>query len=470
MGAKLPKPHLQLVILLAVAIVFGGGGVSAGISNLIVELAAIAVIALNRPAFARFMRATPRPVLALMACTILLPALHLIPLPPAIWMLFPGRDAVAASLTMENMSAAWFPLSLDPNRTAIALAAIITCMPFVVLSADLDDHHADWAFLPIVLLALVSVGIGAIQLANSNRVLMVDPRGVMPHQLYATFANHNASGLFFVIALIAVAGIRSRTLGRWIRTLTGKRADIEREMAFRGVIWLRLGIGAVLALCVVLSQSRSSIALLMITLFWMAWWRRAELPVVFRNSNGRISRYILISAAVVMLVGVTGIVAIGNGKISQSFSRFSDLDDARLMIWEDTTEVVKHYFPVGAGVGSFSEVFQLDESLEFVTAGRAGRAHNDYLEVAVESGVAGLGLVLAWLIWMVRAVWRGANGGDRLGITGSASILACLMLQSFVDYPLRNLALLSIAATMVGVLCRPVKTDGASGRHRAEQL
>ena len=76
-------------------------------------------------------------------------------------------------------------------------------------------------------------------------------------------------------------------------------------------------------------------------------------------------------------------------------------EDARLYLWDDAVYAAERYFPVGSGMGTFDDVFQIDESLENMSVKRAGRAHNDYLEVAIEAGLPGIILIGAWLALLV---------------------------------------------------------------------
>jgi hypothetical protein len=93
----------------------------------------------------------------------------------------------------------------------------------------------------------------------------------------------------------------------------------------------------------------------------------------------------------------------------------------------------------------------------------ANHAHNDLLEVWLETGVAGLILIGAFLIWFSRRAflaWRGASspeaGDVDRGLVRAASIVIALLLaHSLVEYPLRSTALMAIAAFSCGLLIPP---------------
>ena len=167
---------------------------------------------------------------------------------------------------------------------------------------------------------------------------------------------------------------------------------------------------------------------------------------------GRASRKVVLTGlfGVAVLVAGGGLLVNENRQIRQSLVRFDNLDDHRPHIWIDTLTAIDRFWPVGSGIGTFDEVFQIDESLEHLTPARAGRAHNDYLEIALESGVVGLALALVWMAFLcIRSVQAIREGGN---CCSAACIFALMALQSISDYPLRNQTLLCVAGLVLALL------------------
>lgn len=444
-----------LLGLFVVAVSLGGGGITVGYFNLAVQVLCLAGLGLIGPSgFARFCKSAPRGLLVLAALTIALPAIQLIPLPPAVWSSLPGRGIVSQSLALVSAQGAWMPLSVDPNRTAIALFAVLACLPIVMLCASVDRRVARLVPLALAILGLCAAVFGALQLSQGNQNLVLQPRGVIRHQLYANFANHNATGLFFVICLVCLAGIKASWLEKYFTNLRRSR-DFSDVLAAR-VRVLKLGLGLLFALCTVLTQSRSALLILAVVLVWLTVRARARIcGGVARVRAALGPRLVLVAlAGVVLLVGGAAGVA-GNRAVQNSFARFQKTDDPRLHIWNDARSTMTTYMPVGAGIGAFDAVFQLDESLEVLDPLKATRAHCDYLEALVESGVAGLLLILAWGGWIAMRTWRARRDGGQ-AVTACA-VMLCIAIQSAVDYPLRNMAMLVIAAAMIGLLARPLE-------------
>jgi O-antigen ligase len=80
-------------------------------------------------------------------------------------------------------------------------------------------------------------------------------------------------------------------------------------------------------------------------------------------------------------------------------------------------------------------------------------AHNDWLELLLETGIAGVLLAAAFLGWWglrVRAVWRAEERDPFAQAAVIAS--AAMLLHSIVDYPLRTAALSAVFAACLGLM------------------
>ena len=87
-------------MLIAICLI-GGGGVAYGLPNLLVQLTALIILALNGQPVARFVKAAPLPLVGLTIATLALPLIQLVPLPQSLFGSLPGRD-----LAMEAFRAA----------------------------------------------------------------------------------------------------------------------------------------------------------------------------------------------------------------------------------------------------------------------------------------------------------------------------------------------------------------------------
>lgn len=431
------KPNILVaVVLLIVAVFFGGGGSGAGAANLVVQLAALAALAFHRRTLIEFFCQAPRAFTAVLAVTIFLPLVQCIPLPPSVWQQLPGRDLVAESLALVGRQDDWMPFSLNVRRTFIAFLALMPPLCMLILTWRVSDADRRSLLMVLVGCCVVMIILGTQQLAFGNRQLMFYTEAVGSQDLQGTFANRNTAGLFIDVALCALIG------------LVWRSGQSPLQLSVAVVIGVLLGLG------LFLTRSRSSMALVMIpaAMLMMYLWNSRHALLAHR------SRVIVVAAAVAV-VAVFAVMVAGNARIQRSLSRFDTLQDARPGIWQDTQSSIARFWPVGGGIGTFDEVFQLDESLESLSPGRAARAHNEYLEITLESGIVGPLLVGSWIVLIGLATWRGfCKSIDRGPRVAASAAFMLLAFQSILDYPLRSQTLLCVAGLMLGILIARTST------------
>ena len=138
-------------------------------------------------------------------------------------------------------------------------------------------------------------------------------------------------------------------------------------------------------------------------------------------------------------LGVLWALWIGLDAVIGRFFNVSEDLKWRWTTWEDTLKVVKDYPILGTGLGTFSQIFPMYKS--FHIRRFVSHAENDYLQLASEVGLIGLGILLILFIFLfVRAVsgirsMSSTDSGRYIGIGGLVGILA-LMFHSMVE---RNL-------------------------------
>jgi O-antigen ligase len=131
--------------------------------------------------------------------------------------------------------------------------------------------------------------------------------------------------------------------------------------------------------------------------------------------------------------------SIGSGRIG---AHATSAVQSRSEIFATTSHAAGDFMPFGSGLGSFRTVYQLYEKPDQVTPDYVVHAHNDYAEVALELGLAGIVLMLAFLLWWVIAVWRAWRTAETGPFARAAAISsAAVLVHSLVDFPLRTAAI-----------------------------
>jgi O-antigen ligase len=125
----------------------------------------------------------------------------------------------------------------------------------------------------------------------------------------------------------------------------------------------------------------------------------------------------------------------------------------RQTMWANTAPAAVDFMPVGSGIGSFPALYASFENPSEVTTTYTSHAHNDYLEIALETGLPGVLLVIAFLFWWgsrALSIWR----SPQIDVYAAAGTVAsaALLLHSFVDYPLRTAGLSAVLAACLALM------------------
>ena len=163
--------------------------------------------------------------------------------------------------------------------------------------------------------------------------------------------------------------------------------------------------------------------------------------LLFLSRAHRIGKRHWLVAAAVALVAGSFIVWLGMSKAVERFEQLSHggiSRDVRLSIYQDTWRIVLDHPWIGTGLGTLATVYPRYAS--FYNGLTVDHAHNDYLELLAETGMAGgvCGLFfIALLLWQGFGVLQSSRGHfTRTVIAGSLAACVGLLLHSLVDFNL----------------------------------
>lgn len=441
------RPWLA-AILLAAAIVLGGGGTPAPLPEMLLQLVATLCAAVWL--FSSGLRASQtqplasRPRLAMLTAglLIIIPVLQLVPLPPGLWHALPGREAEQAALGLISQADSWRSWSLLPSRTLAALLAMAVPAMLLTMVAHLDQGGRNRLIGVIIAGGLATLLIGAVQMSGQGMNFYSSQAGM----IFGLQANHNSTADLLLMAMLATAA--------WTVRQTRNEPDPRRA----AVWWALLaGVSLLLALGVYLTGSRAGTALVLVAVL-------AQLLIVGPSRLGLSKRtlstrkLLVLAGILLLIVAAASLGAIDNSVIGQFAQRFTFNAEFRPSIWVDAWFAVRQYWPFGSGMGTFVPIFMPAERLEVLDEFVANRAHNDFLELALEAGLAGIAVlvsILAIIIVAARRAWPRAGSEERANIAFSLAALLILGLHSLVDYPLRSMSLACVAATAAGLILAP---------------
>jgi O-antigen ligase len=152
------------------------------------------------------------------------------------------------------------------------------------------------------------------------------------------------------------------------------------------------------------------------------------------------SPFALMRVGIVALIALTIIVGgiwVGAEDVVNRVSVNPSQDDSRALVWKDTWSMIRDNPLIGVGLGAFETAYPIYSHADGLYV--VDYAHNDYLQILVEGGIAG-GLIALWFLLLVfRALARSAKSRDPLlaGLAvGSGGGIISILVHSMVDFNL----------------------------------
>jgi O-antigen ligase len=411
------------------------GGSAQGIwANMILQLVGIAILTWAALAPDEEPLLPPaRQLLILALIAVALVALQLVPLPPALWTHLAGREPIANGFRILGVPTPAQPLSLTPYESLSSLLGVIPALAMFCAIARLKAYRTGW--LTTALLAGTTAGIllGALQVASSDSA--ASPWYLYPQSNFGLatgfFANANHMAILLVITLPFLGAI----LG------SAKGANKQRNSAIIAIV---AGATLVIILGIILNRSLAGYGLALPVVITTA------LLVLPPKRSLRLGALVLAALLVVAAVGAIATSATRTGELGQEATTSVESRQEMLVT---TMRAIGDFLPWGSGLGSFRSVYHLYESRDQISTTYVIHAHDDYLELALELGVAGILLIIAFLAWWARAVWRAWRDADAGIYARAASIAtAAILVHSLVDFPLRTAAIDAAFAMCLALL------------------
>lgn len=434
------RPSLALVLFACILFVLwiaGGSSRADAMGQAVTRFAAwgalIAVLLAGaRPRFDR-----DRAVWILLAAIVAVPLIQLIPLPPSIWQALPGRALLHEAVATTGQAGSWRPIALVPGATLNAASSLVVPLVVLILMGGMKEGEQAWPLGIVLLVIALSMLAGLAQFSGIevNDRLVNYEAGTTS----GTFANRNHFALLLALgcAIAPVWAFLKNDRLSW------------RVAAAAGLLPL-------FALVILASGSRAGTALggLAILFAPLLVWGQ------LRRAVRGLPRWVLPAVLGVgaCIIAVLVLISVGADRAA-SIDRAATLDvgdDMRSRGLPVVLDMIRTYFPFGTGMGGFDPLFRIHEPFELLKRTYFNNAHNDFLEIALAAGIAGIALMAAALVWWGIASFRAwkAPVSPEVLLARLGSLLLLLVLgASVVDYPARTplvMAVVTIAAVWLG--------------------
>lgn len=319
--------------------------------------------------------------------------IQMIPLPAGLVGMF--RDSLLLAGRSETASVEFASLGLGRTLEASLYVIVLLILLLALLRMPGEQLHA---LLPFLLVGVACNGVaGLIQYSAASSVAIND---LLPFTIHAGFfanRNHFTSLIYMALPFLV-----------YLATFAGAR------------LWAFLSM-FLLLLVLLAAGSRAGILL---------GFAAVILSVFFFASRSRATISSIIGFAVVL-----GIYSMGTFAMLEA----RDLTDlSRTEFARTTLEGIKDNWLLGVGYGNFQAAYQVYENPGMVFRSYVNHAHNDFLEIIFEGGIAATLLLCAYLWLLLKQLVRFRHSHFH-----KAAFLGILfiLIHSVVDYPLRTMAL-----------------------------
>jgi O-antigen ligase len=368
---------------------------------------------------------------------LLVVVIQLVPLPPPIWSALPGRDVVRDGYDILGQPLPWMALTLTPDETLSTILRLLP--PAAILAAMLfqQAYRPSWLGWALIAGTCAGVILGALQVTSGAGP--ESPWYPYPISNFGTATGSFANGNHMAILLVATIPFLFAMVANGGRD-QGKKA-LQRRSALYA---LATGLLAVILLGLALNGSLAGIGLGLPVLV-------ASAILLIRQDRQR--RW-LIAPAFLLLVAIGSIFALPVTATFRSLGADTSVESRRAVTFK-SIQAAGDYMPAGSGLGSFARVYRLYEDPAQVDRTFVNHAHNDYLELALETGLPGVFAILLFLVWWLFSAWSrwSPGAGDpfvRAATIASAAILA----HSLVDFPLRTSAIAAVFAMALAMMAQ----------------
>src|SRR5580704_11316833 len=462
-------------LTLAAALLLGGGTRGGFLSDALLQFLAIPLLLLSASRLGDLFWREPaksrqvRWEIAFCLAVLLVPLIQLVPLPPMLWTLLPHREPLIASFDglgygLSGNGLPWLPISVSPNATWLSVVALLPTLAIFFGTILLGYRERRLLSLAVVAFGIVSAFLGLLQIAQgpASRLRFFSVTNLTEAVGFFANRNHFAAFLYVVLLFAAVWVIDiGFAVGPWRdRRIFEARSILTITSSFLAIV--------ILLAAEAMARSRAGMVLTMISLVGVYGLVLTDRR---RRTLGATPMNFLFAAA------GTAFILVVQFALYRVLARFNTdpLDDLRLQFARTTIEAAWAYMPFGAGMGTFVPVYGMFEKPQDLFAhAYINHAHDDILELWLETGIFGIALMGAFVAWFVsRAIkiWRyaavGVNEFDRALARAATIAVALIVIHSFLDYPLRTAAMTAILAFACGLM---VETLGGDDRAKERRV
>ncbi|MGB9004414.1 MAG: O-antigen ligase family protein [Candidatus Aminicenantales bacterium] len=446
-------------------------------SILVIQLTAVGLaliyLAGNRDSYAPAWRKPMRGPRWLITGFFLLVLLQVIPLPAfLVKILAPGSYHFHQAYGPQSPGSAFLTISLVPASTLRAglelLAYVLAAM--LLLRVINRFRQMERMVTVLILLGVFQALYGLFELSTAQPHILFYKKLYNLDSVTGTFVNRNHLAGYLEMIIPLALGFLVARIGFFSLRVKGSPGAMREIFAHfsRKSFAVNLLLAAatvVMAVAVVKSQSRAGVFLMVLT--FLLFLEMVLFHLSYSGEGRRLARNLI---NVSFLVVVIFSLAVGMTAVMNRFLADDTLfHGGRTLFWRNIVPLVRDFPLFGTGLGTFVSVYP-----GYETAGIGmllEHAHNDYLELAAETGILGFLLLAGGIVWTLVQIFRMWRARRSLEIKGLAmgGFISCvvILIHSFTDFNL-HIPANALVFTMVLALTTAIVHRRSSTLSREE--
>ncbi len=340
-------------------------------------------------------------------------------------------------------------ITIHPDATLAALSSLLGYGAVFWLSLELgaDATRARQARNAAIAIGGVYALYGLVSFFAGNGLIPAYFGSGRMNALTSTFVNRNSYATFAGLALLCAASLfieRVRHIFSIGRPLRQKIALAVETLTYRGR-WVTAAF-LIIALALLLTASRGGIISSLTALF-------ALVLLQARTRTGGSGRRGAVAVLTLILMGTTLVIAGGNFLERIDRQGLSVENGLRATIFATTLEAIETAPLAGTGYGTYAdaiEAYRPPGSNIFI---RWERAHNTYLENALELGIPAASALAIAIFWLAVICFNGVKIRRRNRAYPALGVSATLLvgIHSLVDFSLQMPATAVFYAFIMGI-------------------
>lgn len=382
------------------------------------------------------------PMLALFGAVVAWEILQMSPIAPTAWH-HPMWDSAAKLLGRPIAGT----ISIVPFATATALVRLLTYggIFWLAMQSCRASRDAHAVFLTLVIAGLIYAAYGlVVQFSGSETILWFHKQRYIG-DLTSTFEYKNAYATYAGLGAVCAVGLLLQGMEKLAGLDFGKR-----ETRRLTVVWLAergwpLAMAALLTITgLLLSHSRAGFACSGVGLFTLLlsarFIRGPRIPLLGPVTTA-------------FVVACVGFIAVSGGTMLDRLANTDVEADVRPLIYDATIQAIEDAPWLGTGAGTFAQVFSLYHPPAIYT--RVLRAHDTYLENALELGIPGAVVLTLALAGPAVICLVGIHRRRRNALYPCMGVAASVLvgLHATVDFTMQVPAVAATYALIMGAAC-----------------